>query len=306
MPDKEMVLDLGVEGGGATVFRKPLGSSGWQFVVGGSSMDMDENDDDTWRFWESEPFVRIEDAVRSITRDDEWVLFWPMMVHSEYQEIVWKLVQETAQNLPDEQKDRWDDRRRWRWRQECHDEFDGPLTMAAQTNSEPKRPKIVHDFAKWTALSALRSGAPLKSAVRVYSLIDQHAELHVLFDVAGVIDEAEFDRWHKKTVLAFCDAEPDLPVGWAAKIINVYLKTRVYLAGEGRVGLEALIHPPIDNGLQRGLRKQFPNWVWKIKRIKDFRSYDDDYRPFIEDCRSLAKKAGCLLIELEAYWRRDE
>lgn len=169
-----------------------------------------------------------------------------------------------------------------------------------------KRPKIVHDFAKWTALSALRSGSPLKHADRVYGLIDDHADLPVLFDVPDKIDEAEFDHWHEETIHAFCKAEPDLPVGWAAKIINVYLKTRVYLAGEGREGLTATIHPPIDYGLQRGLRKEFGKRPWEIMRIKDIRSYDEDYRPFIRDCRTLAKKNGCLLIELEFYWRGDE
>ena len=165
-----------------------------------------------------------------------------------------------------------------------------------------RRQKIVHDFAKWTALSALRSGSPLKRSERVYDLIDTHGNLTALFDAPGTIGETEFDRWHEMTVLAFCNAEHDLPVGWAAKIVNVYLKTRVYLAGEGREGLVSVIHPPIDNGLQRGLKKEFPNRPWKIRRIKDIRSYQDDYLPFIQDFRSLAKGKGCLLIELEVYW----
>lgn len=172
--------------------------------------------------------------------------------------------------------------------------------------TDQKRKKIVHDFAKWTALSSLRSGSPLKRAERVYALIENHTDLAVLFDSARAIDETEFDRWHEKTVRAFCKAEPDLPVGWAAKIINVYLKTRVYLAGEGREGLVSVIHPPIDFGLQQGLKKQFPHRPWKIRRIKAFRSYQDDYLPFIQDCRSLAKNERCPLIELEFYWRGDE
>lgn len=168
--------------------------------------------------------------------------------------------------------------------------------------TDQRRQKIVHDFAKWTALSALRSGSPLKRAVRVYDLISKHADWPVLFDTARAIDESDFDRWHEKTVQAFCEAEAALPVGWAAKIVNVYLKTRVYLAGEGREGLVSVIHPPIDNGLQRGLVKKFGPRPWKIKRIKDIRSYQDDYLPFIHDFRSLAKEDGCLLIELEVYW----
>jgi hypothetical protein len=178
-----------------------------------------------------------------------------------------------------------------------------------QEPTNPKRKKIVHDFAKWTALSALRSGSPLKSQKQVYDLIEK-ANLAALFDPTHTIDQTEFDQWHEKTVLAFCEMEPALnmnsQVGWAAKIVNVYLKMRVYLAGEGRKGLVEVIHPPIDNRLQKGLKQAFPNRPWKIKRIKDIRSYQDDYFPFIQECRSLAKEEGCLPIELECYWRGTE
>jgi hypothetical protein len=112
-----------------------------------------------------------------------------------------------------------------------------------QSPINQKRKKIVHDFAKWPALSALRSGSPLKRAERAYDLIESHADLAVLFDPTRAIDETEFDRWHEETVRGFCKVEPHLPVGWAAKIINVYLKTRVHLAGEGRSGLGSVIHP---------------------------------------------------------------
>ena len=172
--------------------------------------------------------------------------------------------------------------------------------------NHPKRKKIVHDFARWTALSALRSGSPLKSGKQVYGLIEKHANLTALFDSSRAIDQTEFDRWHKKAILAFCKAEPALPVGWAAKIVNVYLKTRVYLAGEGRKGLVSVIHPPIDKGLLKGLKKKFPHRPWKVKRIKGICSYQDDYLPFIQDFRFLAKKERCLLIELEFYWRWAE
>jgi hypothetical protein len=169
-----------------------------------------------------------------------------------------------------------------------------------------RRERIVHDFAKWTALSALRSGSPVKAGKQVYDLIDRHADLAALFTGDSPIDRLEFDGWHEKTVLAFCEAEPMLPVGWAAKILNVYLKTRVYLAGEGREGLVSVIHPPIDTSLQAGLKKKFPHRPWRMMTIKSIRSYRDDYMPFIEECRSLAEEEGCLLIEVEWYWQQTE
>jgi hypothetical protein len=170
--------------------------------------------------------------------------------------------------------------------------------------ADQKRRRIVHDFAKWTALSALRSGSPIKAGKLVYDLIDNHADLTALFACDSRIVAAEFDSWHERTVLAFCKAQPTLPVGWAAKIVNVYLKTRVYLAGEGRGGLVGVIHPPIDTSLQTGLRKMFPHRPWRKMTIKSIRSYRDDYMPFIEECRSLAREEGCLLIEVERYWQQ--
>jgi hypothetical protein len=176
-----------------------------------------------------------------------------------------------------------------------------------QQPTNQKRRRIVHDFAKWTALSALRSGSPIKAAKQVYGLIENHADLDVLFDPTSAISQSAFDRWHEKTVMAFLDVEPDLKrtsqVGWAAKIVNVYLKTRVYLAGDGREGLVSAIHPPIDNGLVTGLRKAFPLGSWRIKRIKNIQSYRDDYLPFIEECRRIAHQVGFLPIEVEFYWQ---
>jgi hypothetical protein len=185
----------------------------------------------------------------------------------------------------------------------------GATKAGGPTVQEPgdqKRTKIVHDFAKWTALSALRSSSPLKSGKQVYALIENHADLAALFAPDPAIDETEFDRWHEETVSAFCEAEPGLPVGWAAKIINVYLKTRVYIAGEGREGLVMAIHPPIDTSLQQELKRSFPDRPWRKLTITGIRSYQDDYMPFVKECRSLAQEVGCLPIEIEWYWQGAE
>jgi hypothetical protein len=122
MADKESVLHVGVEGGGATVFRTPLDSGGWTFYVGGSSMDMDENDDEVWRSWEPEPYLRIEDAVKSISNDGGWLFFYPISIHPDYRVAIWELVQETARNLSEEQRHLWNDRRRERWQHQCEQE----------------------------------------------------------------------------------------------------------------------------------------------------------------------------------------
>lgn len=119
--DKEKVLKLGVEGGGATVFRTSIASGSWAFQVEGNSMDMDENDDEVWRSWESPAYTSIKEAIQSISKDGEWVLFYPISVHPEYRAAVWELVQETACNLRDHLKHLWNDRRREQWQRNCLD-----------------------------------------------------------------------------------------------------------------------------------------------------------------------------------------
>lgn len=48
-----------------------------------------------------------------------------------------------------------------------------------------------------------------------------------------------------------------VPAGWAAKFVNIVLKMRVFVAGEGHSSLRELIHPPIDNVLVDAIRKKY-------------------------------------------------
>ncbi len=118
MAEKEVVLELGVEGGGATVFRTRLGSGGWQFHVEGSSMYLDENDDEGWRSWRSEPALSMEEALRSVADDGSWVCFYPVTVHPEYRAAVWELAQAAAGRLPEGRRQMWQ-RRSQDWHRLC-------------------------------------------------------------------------------------------------------------------------------------------------------------------------------------------
>jgi hypothetical protein len=98
-----------------------------------------------------------------------------------------------------------------------------------------------------------------------------------------------------------------LSVGWAAKILNVYLKTRCYVGREGRAQLDEAIHPPIDAGLWLGLRRRFrdhPSILSEsncVERIKDIADYEC-YSRVVAGCRAAAKELGCKLIEVEQLW----
>jgi hypothetical protein len=173
------------------------------------------------------------------------------------------------------------------------------------------REVIVETYAQWTTLSALRSCAPVKSRRDVYSAI-RHVKFGVLFDCdAGPIERDEFDGWHEAATKCLLAAEQRLSVGWATKILNVYLKTRCYIASEGRDGLRDAIHPPIDRGLWLGLERQFgdrPDILQEtncVRRIKDIDNYTC-YRQIIRGCQAAALALNCRLIEIEQLWLGTE
>lgn len=173
------------------------------------------------------------------------------------------------------------------------------------------REHIVAQYAEWTALSALRSGAPIKSRRDVYGAL-RAVDFASLFDKArGPITGSEFTAWHERSVSCLLQREPRLTVGWSTKILNVYLKTRCYIGALGRHDLSRAIHPPIDAGLWLGLHRRFqdrPDILSKthcVSRIKDIEDYAC-YRRIIAGCRLAARVLGCKLIEVEQLWAGTE
>lgn len=173
------------------------------------------------------------------------------------------------------------------------------------------REQIIGTYAEWTALSALRSGAPIKSRRDVYGAL-RAVDFRWLFDKQlGPINRTDFDAWHEETIAAMIAREPRLNVGWAAKIVNVYLKTRAYIGAQGRHHLIEHIHPPLDAGLWLGLARRFgerpdiladTNCVGRIKDITDYACY----RRIIDGCRVAAQALDCKLIEVEQLWAGTE
>lgn len=173
----------------------------------------------------------------------------------------------------------------------------------------PQRETIVKAFAEWTAFSATRSGCPIKSKEDVYPLI-RLPNYDFIF-VGERMTHEEFNNWHYNNTLTIRENDDRLPIGWATKLINVYLKTRVYLAGEGRPDLIECIHPPIDKGLWSGIRNEYQNnpeimeKTHIVSRIREITTYDI-YKAIIEGCRLIAQLRGCYLIEVEELWQGTE
>lgn len=173
------------------------------------------------------------------------------------------------------------------------------------------REDIVKTFAEWAAVSATRSNCPIKKTEKVYELINVPSYEEIL---NKRITRKKFDNWHKESTEKIVRKARQkfnirLSFGWAAKLINVYLKTRVYIGGEGRPGLVECIHPPIDNGLLEGIREKYgENDVImgeknRVKAIKDIN--EKDYKEIIKYCRDIAeeeKRYSCP-IEIEELWQ---
>jgi hypothetical protein len=168
------------------------------------------------------------------------------------------------------------------------------------------RIRILDTFARWTALSALRSGSPVKSRSVIYPLLRSVDFQAVVFRTTTV-SPSEFDAWHQLNVMALSSADTQLNVGWAAKLINVYLKTAAYIGDLGAPPLRDVLHPPLDGGLWRGVARRFRDRVdiltntHCVTRIAGIDSYDI-YRRIIKGLRLVARELGCRLIEVEQLW----
>ncbi|MDM4772934.1 hypothetical protein [Solimonas sp. SE-A11] len=175
------------------------------------------------------------------------------------------------------------------------------------------REKILDDFSAWAALSAMRSGAPVKSATEIYGLLDPAIFKQLFHPRSKPISAREFGNWHRTTTAALMQYENLCEqAGWAAKLLNVYLKAHVYIGGAGRKGLIALIHPPVDSGLWRGVKthckehkdpKPILERTHVVQRISQIQDYET-YLIIIEGLRMVAAELGCPLIEVEQLWDR--
>ncbi len=172
------------------------------------------------------------------------------------------------------------------------------------------RYKIIDTFSKWIAFSGTRSGCPIKSRDEVYPLINK-PDYDIILKGNRSITKQEFNEWHENNTALITQEDSRLPIGWSAKLINLYLKTMVYVGLYGRPTLIEHIHPPIDNGLLKGIKEEYRNNSEIINKthsktkIKDITNYQD-YRKIIDGMELIANNENCLLIEVEHLWKGTE
>ena len=184
----------------------------------------------------------------------------------------------------------------------------GFLRENSKIGIETPRWNITYEFARWTTHSALRNpGSPIRGRAEVYSALSI-VDFRILFNRnLGSIGKGEFDVWHRDAINKLCGFNSKLNVGWAAKIIAIYLKTTCYLAGFGREGLESVIHPPIDNILIQKLRRRFRHSSRITPGLDRFDTISrmdlETYEAIIQSFELIAKEKGCTLFEVEQYFQ---
>jgi hypothetical protein len=76
--DKLLIADIGVEGGGARIYGRQKDGI-WSFWPEGTTIDLDENDDEIRRSWGSQPVQN-----HSLALPKEWPLFYPSKLNPEF------------------------------------------------------------------------------------------------------------------------------------------------------------------------------------------------------------------------------
>jgi hypothetical protein len=182
------------------------------------------------------------------------------------------------------------------------------VTQLGPQPGHERRLKISRDFSLWVAMSAGRQGITVRGR-QLYPHL-RKIDLSSVLNAAESITPVEFSNWHKTSVEDLARSL-DLPAGWAAKLINMILKVRVYVGREGPSALLGLLHPPIDNRLVDEILERYPKRNadhLELRRlcelgkpIKRMKTYDD-YLNVIRGVRMVADREGCTLFEVESLW----
>ena len=76
--DKILVADIGLEGGGTTIYGRQQDGI-WSFWQEGSSMGLDDDDNEFCSSWKSQP---VQDLSLALPHD--WPMFYPSKINTEF------------------------------------------------------------------------------------------------------------------------------------------------------------------------------------------------------------------------------
>ena len=103
---EEIVFELGFEGGGIEVTRFTTADGKIYFRNSGTSMRLDDNDDEEWVDWQGEPTTSFEGALRDMKLGKDMLCIVPIQLHQEYRDQVRRYVEEILADVTKEDRER--------------------------------------------------------------------------------------------------------------------------------------------------------------------------------------------------------
>lgn len=168
-----------------------------------------------------------------------------------------------------------------------------------------------HRFACWTAFSAVRLPAGFMPAT-TFAAILAETELEALITSPLNLPDNDVDldgihcEWRQSIIDTAVDAWTHRPLnhGWAAKVINIYLKTAFVCAGYHDHPRVRRLHPPIDGPLLLSLAEHNVGELgetWNDWHSQGWSNLNAaDYQNVIDSIRQVMGRRP--LWEIEEYW----
>lgn len=180
---------------------------------------------------------------------------------------------------------------------------------------------IIQNYSIWTAYSAARVGCPFRGKALGMKLKELLVDSGQIERISGVdpISNEEFSQWHKDMVTTLSEiknkkSRKKIEIGWAAKILNVFLKTYAYVGDRGRPNIRSFLHPPLDSILIKKILEHenlkvaskenvtLRKTIDKALPISSLKSYKT-YLVIINALRRFAEIIGKeTVFELEGFW----
>jgi hypothetical protein len=170
-----------------------------------------------------------------------------------------------------------------------------------------------HNFACWAASRAASTSLLFRFKVRDGKNYIESAGFTKDFEIDNLPTPDSFDSEHKKWREAIIRQRPGWSHGVAAKLINVYLKTRFVSEFSAYDNKVAAIHPPIDSILLKGIIQKLDEknkekdeiiqgQINYLKKVKWSKMSFEQYEKVIDIIRQTLGP-GEPLWSIEEYWR---
>lgn len=102
----EAVFELGFEGGGIEVTQFTTADRKLYFRNSGTSMRLDDNDDEEWVNWEGEPTTSFEGALREMKIGKDILCIVPIQLHRDYRDQVRRCLEEILSEVTVKDRER--------------------------------------------------------------------------------------------------------------------------------------------------------------------------------------------------------